>query len=305
MFEKYKARVVVKGFSQIAGLDFNETFAPIVRIESIRIIFSIAAANDLYILHVDCQNAFLHGKSDVEIYITQPKGFIDKRFSDKVLRLNKSLYGLKQAPRIWYLFLCRVILGLGFVALEIDPCIYIREDVILEVYVDDIQIVAPTKDRCDAVLQELKKHLNIESKGPIQSFLGINVIRNWNQHLIALNQGAYIDKLVTEFGLINAKVTSTPLDKSLPLLNATPGEKMCNPEYYQRLTGSLNYLAVFTRPDIAFAVSKLAQFNANPSAIHLKAALHVLRYLKGTRNLCIVYKRQEHTTTIVSHSDSN
>src|SRR6266496_4674586 len=98
---------------------------PVVRIESIRIILALAAANDLYILHVDCKNAFLHGKSDVELYVSQPEGFCDEEFPDKVLRLNKSLYGLKQAPRIWYLFLCGIIVGLGFVQLETDSCIYI------------------------------------------------------------------------------------------------------------------------------------------------------------------------------------
>jgi transposase InsO family protein len=305
LFEKHKARIVVKGFSQIAGLDFNETFAPVVRVDSIRIIFAMSAANDLYILHVDCKNAFLHDQNDVELYVMQPEGFVDKRFPDMVLRLNKSLYGLKQAPRIWYLFLCGVIVGLGFVALETDPCIYTRKDIILEVYVDDIKIVGPNKESCGEVFQELAQHVNVESKGPIQSFLGLNVIRNRGQHLIGLNQGAYIDRLVEEYGLGTAKVAHTPLDKSLPLLTARPGEKMCNVEYYQRLTGSLNHLAVFTRPDIAFSVSKLSQFNSNPTAIHLKAALHVLRYLKGSRNLCIVYKRQEHTATIFGHSDSD
>src|SRR5438552_3110459 len=108
-----------------------------------------------------------------------------------------------------------------------------------------------------------------------------------------------------EFGLGNAKVTRTPLEKSLPLLAAKPGERMCNADYYQRLISSLNHLAVFTRPDIAFSVSKLAQFNSNPTATHLMAALHVLRYLKGSRNLCIVYKQQEHTATILGHSDSD
>jgi len=290
VFEKYKARIVVRGFSQVMGLDFNETFAPVVRIESIRIIFALAAANDLHILHVDCKNAFLHSISDVELYVTQPEGFCDTEFPNKVLCLNKSLYGLKQAPRIWYLFLCGVIVGLGFVQLEMDSCIYIRGDIIAVVYVDDIQIVGPTMMKCEMVYKELAQHVNIKSKGPIKSFLAIDIIRNWNEHLIALNQGAYIDYLVSEFGLIDAHTVSTPLDKTLPLLAAVPGEKMCNIEYYQRLTGSLNHLAVFTRPDIAFAASKLAQFNSNPTAIHLIAALHVLRYLKGTRNLSIIYK---------------
>src|SRR5271170_4549643 len=145
-------------------------------------------------------------------------------------------------------------------------------------------------EECEAVYRELGQHINVESKGSIKSFLGINVTRNWGKHLIALDQGAYIDHRIMEFGLTDAHMASTPLDKSLPLLAAVPGEKMCNIEYYQRLTGSINHLAVFTRPDIAFAASKLAQFNSNPMAKHLNATFHVLHYLKGTRNLSIIYK---------------
>jgi Reverse transcriptase (RNA-dependent DNA polymerase) len=226
IFEKYKARIVVKGFSQVFGLDFEETFAPVVRIESIRIIFALAAANDLHILHVDCKNAFLHGESDFEIYVQQPEGFLDREFPDKVLRLNKSLYGLKQAPRIWYLFLCSVIVRLGFVQLETDSDIYIRGDIIAEVYVDDIKIVGPTVEKCEEVYRELAQHIKVESKGPIKSFLGIDIIRNWDQHLIALNQGAYIDRLVAEFHLTAAHTVSTPLDKSLPVLAAVLGENI-------------------------------------------------------------------------------
>ena len=125
-FEKYKARVIIKGHSQVTGLDFNETFAPVIRIDSVRVIFAIAAANDLFVLHIDCKNAFLNGETDVKIYVTRPEGFVDQRFPDKVLDLNKSLCGLKQAPRIWYLFVCGVITeDLGFVTLESDTCIYL------------------------------------------------------------------------------------------------------------------------------------------------------------------------------------
>jgi hypothetical protein len=107
-------------------LYFNETFAPVVRIESVRVIFALAAANHLYILHIDCKNAFLHGESDIQIYIPQPEGFVDERFPEQVVHLNKSLYGLKQAPRIWYLFLCGVGSELKFVALETDSCIHVE-----------------------------------------------------------------------------------------------------------------------------------------------------------------------------------
>jgi hypothetical protein len=133
------------------GLNLNETFASVVRIESIRIILVLAATNDFYILPVDCKNAFLHGKSDVELYVTQPEGFCDEEFPDKVLRLNESLCGLKQTPHIWYPFLCGVIVGLGFVQLETGSCIYIRDDIIAEVYVDDIKIVGPTMGKCETV----------------------------------------------------------------------------------------------------------------------------------------------------------
>ena len=178
IFEKYKARIIIRGFSQIARLDFNEIFVSIIRIESIRIILALAAVNDLHILHVDCKNAFLHNKSDVELYITQPEEFFDREFPDKVLHLNKSLYELKQAPRIWYLFFCGMIIGLGFVQLETDSCIYIRGDIIAEVYVDDIKIVDSIIVKYEVVYKELAQHMKVESKDPIKSFLGIDIIRN-------------------------------------------------------------------------------------------------------------------------------
>jgi hypothetical protein len=302
-FEKYKARIVVKGYSQVAGLDFNETFAPVVRVDSVRVIFAIAAANDLYILHIDCKNAFLHGESDVDIYVYQPEGFVDPRFPHKVLYLNKSLYGLKQAPRIWYLFLFGVITDLGFVALESDPCIYVRGHLLIAVYVDNIKVVG-TQEDCEAFYHELAKHVKVENKGPIKSFLGINVIRDFENHLIAINQSAFIDYIIADTGLTNAKSTGSPLDPSLPLLKAKPGDKMANEKYYGHVTGSLNHLAIYTRPDIVFAVSKLSQFNSAPTATHLTAALHVVRYLKGTCDLCLVYKRQPNTD-VVGYSDAD
>jgi hypothetical protein len=188
-----KQRIIVKGYSQVTGLDFNETFAVnetfalVVRIESVRIIFALAAANDLFILHIDCKNAFLQGQSDVDIYVYQPEGFVDIQFPQKVLHLNKSLYGLKQALRIWYLFLCGVIIDLGFVALESHTCIYIRGQLIVAVYVDDIKVVGNQKD-CEAFYHELVKHVKVENKGPTKSFLSIDIIWDWDQHLITINQ---------------------------------------------------------------------------------------------------------------------
>ena len=115
VLEQYKVRLVAQGFSQIARLDFNETWAPVVRIESVQVLLALAALFDLWIIHIDAKTAFLNGNSDVELYIKQPEGFVDMRYPNHVLRLRKSLYGLKQAPRIWYLLLCETIISLGFV----------------------------------------------------------------------------------------------------------------------------------------------------------------------------------------------
>jgi hypothetical protein len=147
--------------------------------------------------------------------------------------------------------------------------------------------------------------VEVENKAPIKNFLGIEVIRDWDKHLIAINQSASIDYLLADTGLSDAKSVGSPLDPSLPLLKAKPGDKMANEKYYQHVTGSLNHLVVYTRPDNAFAVSKLAQFNSAPMATHLNAARHVLRYLKGTRDLCLVYKRQRSIINMVGYSDAD
>src|SRR5436190_9675307 len=136
VFEKYKGRIVVKGYAQEAGLDFDKTFTPVVRIESVRAILAIAAANDLFILHVDCTNAFLNGLSDLELYVLQLEGFINPKYPNKALWLNNALYGmygLKQLPGIWYLLLYGVIVSLGFQVLKTDTSIYVYGKIIIGV----------------------------------------------------------------------------------------------------------------------------------------------------------------------------
>jgi len=307
IFEKYKGRIVVKGYVQEAGLDFDETFAPVVRIDSVRTLFAIAAGKDLYIIQVDCQNAFLHSHSDFEIYVQQPEGFMDENRPDAVLLLNKALYGLKQAPRLWYLFLSEVILDMGFQVLETDTSIYIREDITLAVFVDDILITGPSVKACNAVATEISRTVQVVNKGEVRSFLGLNVVRNYEKHAISINQPGYIDYLLAKYNMTNAKSASTPFETGTKLRLATATDTLCNVKLYQELTGSLNHLSVFSRPDITFAVSKLSKYNSNPTTTHFKTALHVLRYLKATRNYCIVYKKSTTVPIIdvIGYSDSD
>jgi Reverse transcriptase (RNA-dependent DNA polymerase) len=304
--EKYKARIVVKGYCQIAGINYDETFAPVVRIESVRTIIAIAAGRNYFILHIDCKNAFLNGLSDAEIYVTQPEGFEDPHYPQKVLRLNKSLYGLKQAPRIWYLLLSEVIIGLGFLPLETDTCIYVKDNITIAVFVDDILVTGP-KSSCYKFYNDLSKHFLVEDKGEATSFLGINIERRNNS--ISINQPGLIDRILTKFNMVNATTLKTPLEPQAYLPKASDDNKIddfCDPEYasfYQELVGALNHLAIFTRPDLSYAVSMLAQFNSNPLKIHWKAALRVLRYLKLTRNFCITYRKGR--IIIVGFSDAD
>jgi transposase InsO family protein len=307
VFEKYKGRIVVKGFAQEAELDFDETFAPVIRIDSVRSLFAICAANDLRIVQVDCKNAFLHSRSDFEIYVQQPEGFVDANHPELVLLLNKALYGLKQASRLWYLFLSEIIVGMGFRALETDPSIYVRGNVIIGVYVDDILACSLSISACNSFISELAKQIEVVNKGEVRSFLGISVTRNYPQHAISIGQPGYIDYLLAKYNMTNAKSASTPFEKGTKLMSATKTDTLCDLKLYQELTGSLNHLSVYTRPDIAFATSKLSKFNANPTKTHFKAALHVLRYLKFTRNFCIVYRRSPTVpiTDIIGYSDAD
>jgi transposase InsO family protein len=305
--EVYKSRLVAKGYVQIAGLDFDETWAPVVRIESVRTLLAIAAMHNLFIAHMDARNAFLHGNCDFELYVEQPEGFVDQGWPTAVLRLNKSLYGLKQAPRIWYLLLCETICSLGFEVCVTDPSIYFHRQLgmVLAVFVDDILVCGPNEFICQEFYKAISQFFKMEYKGSVSSFLGLNIIRT--SEYIAINQIGYIDQMLERFQMVNCKTAKTPLNPSLPLRKATATDKRTDQKSYQELTGSLNHAAVFSRPDIAFAVSKLSQFNSDPTETHMKAARHVLRYLKGTKDYSIVYGNAQGTDdlSIIGYADAD
>ena len=178
-----------------------------------------------------------------------------------------------------------MIVDLGFEILEIDISIYVRCEVIIAVYIDDMLIIDFNQEECNKIYQALSQYFQIENKEEVKSFLGLNITRNWEQHTISINQPGYTDKLLARFRMTNAN--STSFESGCELFNTTLDNNLCDSTIYQELTGSLNHLAVFSRPDIAFAVSKLSRFNNNPTVTHYKAGQHVLRYLKRTRNYCI------------------
>jgi len=236
---------------------------------------------------------------------SQIAGFLDRSYPNKVLRLQKSLYGLKQAPRIWYLLLCQHILNLGFKSCESDPSIYINieKSIILSVYVDDILIFGLNQRSCETIFQQLSSQFKMQNLGPPKTFLGLNITRNASANTISINQTGYIHRMLKRFNMQNAVPAKTPLPHSLPLLKATKLDRRCNQLEYMEITGSLNHLAVYSRPDIAFAVSTLSQFNSDPTTTHLQAARHVLRYLINTANYSITYGDSD--LTIHGYADAN
>lgn len=290
--ERFKARVVAKGFMQREGIDFNEVFAPVSKHTTLRTLLSMVAAEDLELLHLDVKTAFLNGDLEETIYMQQPPGY-EEGGAAVACKLRKALYGLRQAPRAWYTKLKTELEQLGFKASDADPALYIKPGkhmVYVLVYVDDILIICKSTDSAQAVKSVLMKIFDTRDLGDASLFLGMEIIRSRVNGTLKIVQRRMVDDLVTKYGLHDAKIKATPLSPAVKLSKTLPGAELDKIQYgYSELVGSLMYLAVCTRPDIAFAVGALARYMSNPSIEHWNAAKGVLRYLAGTTDFGITF----------------
>jgi hypothetical protein len=283
---KYKARLVAKGYSQIPGIDFEETYAPVGRTTSLRILLAISSTLDLEVYQADVEGAYLNGKLDIDIYMEYPEGVKPKPGCDALL-LKKSLYGLKQSGRTWWIELGNKLATLGFERLESDWGLYVKpqtpmEDLVLIlVYVDDFVIAARTTTVIQYLLKKLKGFWKLSEMGEISTILGMKVTRNRTIRKAWVTQPAYIDRLLERFPQhLNYRTKAAPLpkiseDNSEPI-PLTP---------YQEIIGCLQWLAGCTRPDISFAASYLARYTANPTENHWELALRTTSYLAHTRTV--------------------
>lgn len=291
----YKARLVAQGFSQKMGIDYDETFSPVVRFESVRTVIALAAQHDLQIHQMDVSSAFLNGELEEEIYVTQPDGFIVPGKENMVCKLHKSLYGLKQSPRCWNSSLNSFLKNHNFVQSSSDSCIYTSTDnnnlCIVAVYVDDILIASKSIDCINNVKSVFCDQYQMKDLGKLNYFLGVSVVQDNDK--IFINQTNFSLSLLKKFGLDNAKPVSTPADVGNLLEKATDECELCDIETYQSAVGSLLYLATKTRPDITFAVCNVARYCSKPTTKHWSAVKRILRYIKGTDQLGIVYNRQD------------
>lgn len=285
--ERYKARLVIKGYSQKQGIDYTETFSPVVRFDTVRFLLSVAAKENLFLGQFDVKTAFLYGNLQENIYMKQPEGFEDG--SSRVCKLIKSLYGLKQAPRCWTEHFTNFLRGLGFTQSIADPCLYIHFEnnkrILLTIYVDDGLIAASNEFLIDKLLEDLSKQFTITSTKRVTNFLGIEIFRKQDGSIF-IHQSNYIKKILDKFNMTDANSVSTPIECNY---DDNVCEKLdCNAPFREAV-GNLMFLQIVTRPDISFAVNVISRELEKPSEHHWMLVKRIFRYLKGTMNMGILY----------------
>ncbi|GJZ81343.1 putative RNA-directed DNA polymerase [Tanacetum coccineum] len=273
---RYKARLVVKGFSQKRGIDFDEIFSPVVKMGSIRVVLSLAASLDLEVEQMDVKTAFLHGDLDKEIYMEQPEGFQVKGKEGYVCRLQKSLYGLKQAPRQWYKKFESVIGKQGYRKTSSDHCVFFQkfgddDFIILLLYVDDMLIVGKNIGRIAQLKRDLSKSFSMKDLGPAKQIIDIQIFCDRGAKKLHISQEQYIEKVLCRFNMDKAKVVSSPLTINFKLTDKDCPSSKKNIEKMDRVpyasaVGSLMYVMVCTRPDLAHAIGVVSRFLSNPDS---------------------------------------
>ena len=297
---RYKARLVAKGFQQQYGIDYNETFAPVVKLKSIKMVLALAAAMDLELKQLDFDTAFLNATLNEDVYMELPDG-VTNHPPGTVCKLIKALYGLKQAPHDWNLDIHKYLIDeLDYEQLECDKCIYMKSTskglILLCLYVDDTVIAYPKAIESIWLADKAKiaKKYSIKDIGDCDWILNMKVNRDRANRTITLSQEAYIKKVLENFNHAECRSLTNPcIDADLYLPPAGSDQTPSTSDrqtLYQSIIGSLLYAALTTRPDIAFAVSELSRFNSQATEFHLQAAYHTLRYLAGTTNQGLLFQ---------------
>jgi len=295
---KFKARLCVRGFEQVLGIDFEEVFSPVMRHNSLRTLLALAAVHDYEIQQMYVTTAFLHGELEEDVYICAPEGagFLP----GTVLKLDRSIYGLKQAPRVFNTTLNAHIVGqMGFKQCVTDPCVYIKETpsglMYLAVYVDDLLIIGKDMREVNIIKADLRREFEMDDRGDAAFILGIQIERDRAARTLIMKQTQYARDVVERFKMEKSKCRlRVPIH---PKTNFSAEDCPTTPEDieymksvpYRSAIGSLMYLATCTRPDISYAVSMCASYMHNPGRAHWEAVKSILAYVNMTQARGLIY----------------
>lgn len=305
--ERFKARLVARGFSQVYGKDYDQTFAPTVRMDTLRLFLAIVAKEDLECSQYDIKNAFTESELKEKIYLKVPDDIpVKKGF---VWQALKSLYGLKQAARDWNGLMKAELIKWRFRQSAADPCMFVHEQktVKLLLYVDDIVAAAQNKGELDWFYKKLSSRFNAKNLGEINKILGARVTRNRQFRTLEIDQEQYLSSVLDKFGITQEafKPKRVPATGYENLRPATDNDERINVNEYQQAIGSLMYAMIFTRPDIAFILGKLSQFMSDPAKHHGHVLKSLLRYLKSTVKTRIRYGPGGVYDSAVLYSDAD
>ncbi|GJZ83812.1 putative ribonuclease H-like domain-containing protein [Tanacetum coccineum] len=299
-----KARLVAQGHTQEEGIDYDEVFAPVARIEAIRIFLAYASYMGFTVYQMDVKSAFLYGQIEEEVYVCQPPGFEDPDHPDKVYKVVKALYGLHQAPRAWYDTLATYLLSNGFQRGQIDQTLFIKSHkghiLLVQIYVDDIIFGSTKKELCEEFEKLMKDKFQMSSMGELTFFLGLQVQQK--KKGIFISQDKYVHEILKKFNYTDVKSASTPTDLERPLVKDADADDV-DEHLYRSMIGSLMYLTA-SRPDIMFAVCACARFQVSPKTSHLLAVKRIFRYLKGKPSLGLWYSKDS-PLELVAYTDSD
>jgi histone deacetylase 1/2 len=293
---KWKARLTVHGGKQTKGVNYWDTYAPLVQWSTTRLFLTLSVLRGWHCRQLDFVLAYTQADAECELYMEIPRGFtVDGNPKDYALRLVKNLYGLKQAGRVWNLHLTRQLLELGFSQSTVDPCVFYKGTCVLLIYCDDTLLMGPSPEELDDVFKLLDKTFTVSDEGTISDYLGIKVTTLPDGRM-SFTQPQLIDSIITDCGLEkpNAKPRTTPALSTRIVRRDEDGEVWPDIKWkYRSVIGKLNFLEKSTRPDIAYAVHQCARFTANPKMSHAESVKNIIRYLKGTREMGIILSPRE------------
>src|SRR4030065_1003418 len=259
-----KERLVAQGYTQIEGIDFDETFAPVARLKSIRLLLGIACMFKFKLYHMDVKSAFLNGYLNEDVYVEPPKGFIDPNFPEHVYKLRKALYGLKQAPRAWYERLTEFLVNHGYKKGGIDKTMFIKNNngklMIAQIYVDDIVFGGMSSTMVEHFVKQMQSEFEMSLVGELTYFLGLQAKQM--EDTIFISQSKYAKNIIKKFGMENVGHKRTPAATHLKLTKDEKGVDV-DQSLYRSMIGSLLYLNA-SKPDITFAVGECARYQAEP-----------------------------------------